>query len=326
MVTTQGNLNTYYYLPGYLTLLNDKHRLLLLEMGMKSLNDIRRQCMVVKPHVGAVTNVGEAHVGSLGNLSLVVKAKQEMVEGVRPGGILYTNADDPRSRKLNLSLCRGKVRTFGITNRADVKGSNIKFSNRGMTFHALTEGKKYSFFIPIYGIHNVYNALAAIGIARSFGVPFPTIQKGLATFQAPKMRLQFLQSRSGRTLINDAWNASPSSMKAGLSILKHIYPKRPKIAVLGDMLELGNLSYSLHFQIGKYVAMLGLHQLVTVGKNGNIIAKGAIAGGMSPNKVFSYYSLKATVHHLLTKTPANAVLYFKASRKLHFENLVKQLR
>jgi UDP-N-acetylmuramoyl-tripeptide--D-alanyl-D-alanine ligase len=324
MVTTRGNLNTYSFLPDYLVQLQSHHRLLLLEMGMKSLNNIRRQCQVVKPLVSAVTNVGEAHVGSLGGLDLVVRAKQEIIDGTRAGGTIFINADDTRSQKLKVRHFRGKVKTFGIRNPSDIRGSNIKFTPKGMRFDATIAGKRYPFFIPTYGIHNVYNALAAIGIGLSMNMSISDIQQGLARFQAPKMRLQLIRGRGGRLLINDAWNANPTAMIAGLNVLKSLGSKRPSIAVLGDMLELGSLTYPSHVRVGKHLSKLNISQLVTIGKHARIIAQTARKYGMDPRKIVICSTREQLVRHLL-KTPPQSLIYFKASRKLHLEKVVKQL-
>lgn len=325
MVKTHRNLNTFSFLPSYLTRLTGKEKLLLLEMGMKSLNNIRKQCQIVHPEIGAVTNVGEAHASSLGGLHLIVKAKQEMVDGVRKNGTLILNADDLRSRKLKTGRFQGKILTFGITRPAHIRGKNIRYSRNGMTFDAVLQGRSFSVSLPIYGTHNVYNALAAIGIAWAFGATIPEMKKGLATFKAPKMRLEFIQTKSGRILINDAWNANPTALRAGLDVLKNVSGSRPAIAVLGDMLELGEYSHQAHIQSGKFVAKLGLTRLITLGKRGKIIAQSAIASGMNPKKVLACHQPGQALH-CLARTPKNAVIYFKASRSLHFERLVKQLK
>lgn len=326
LIQTRGNLNTFSFLFSYLARLKPHHRVLLLEMGMKSLNNIARQCKIVRPVIGAVTNVGEAHVGSLGNLDIVVKAKQEMVDGVRAGGTIFLNADDVRSQKLNVRQFRGKVRTFGIKNRADIQGSHVRYTQKGMAFDARVNGRNFSFFIPTYGIHNVYNALLAIGIAHQIGATISDIQKGLAHVRLPKMRMQFLSGRSGRLLINDAWNANPTAMIAGLSVLKNISKNRPAIAVLGDMLELGHLTHSSHQKVGRFVARIRPTQLVTVGSKGKIIARSAIQAGMNRNQVFSYSDIESVTRHLLYRTPPRSIIYFKASRKLHLEKVVKRLK
>ncbi|MDN4593150.1 UDP-N-acetylmuramoyl-tripeptide--D-alanyl-D-alanine ligase [Polycladomyces subterraneus] len=324
LVKTMGNLNTFTYLPSYLTRLTPKHEYLVLEMGMKSLNNIARQCSVVRPDIGVVTNVGEAHVGSLGSLDTIVRAKQELIDGMNPKGILWLNADDKRSRKLNTRNFLGKVHTFGINNTADIRAKDIDQRTNGITFTACFEGRNVPIFIPTIGIHNVYNALAAIGIARSLGNSIEQIRKGLASFQPPRMRMQLLKGTRDRWLINDAWNANPSAMVAGLKSFREWGKNRPHVAVLGDMLELGKLTRSAHQQIGRIVAHLPLTQLITVGKYARIISQSAIEKGMDPKKVFHYNSTASLLRHL-KQLPANAVVYFKASRKMHFEKVIRAL-
>ncbi|MBD1371580.1 UDP-N-acetylmuramoyl-tripeptide--D-alanyl-D-alanine ligase [Hazenella sp. IB182357] len=325
MVKTQGNLNTYSFLPSYLSRLTPKHQVLLLEMGMKSLNNIGKQCAIVKPQYGAITNIGEAHSGSLGGLDLVVKAKQELADGIKAGGILWVNADDTRSRKLNLKRCKGTIKKFGIYNHANIRAHRVRYSAKGMTFDLHVGTQKESMFIPTYGIHNVYNALAACGITLSMGSTLSDIKKGLASFQMPHMRLQFFKDRSGRTLINDAWNANPTAMNAGLDVLKAIAPTQQGVAVLGDMQELGDYTTTAHYLVGKHAAKAGLKQLVTIGKYGRLIATSAIQNGMKKERVFSYYRHDQVIQHL-RKLSAQSVVYFKASRSLYLEKIVQALR
>jgi len=244
---------------------------------------------------------------------------------MRPGGVLFLNADDPRSRKLNTHHFRGIVRTFGIRNPADVRAHSVRYTSRGMEFRVRLDRTDYPFRIPVFGVHNVYNALAAIGIARALRVPVRDIQEGLAHFQPPKMRLQFVPGRGGRTLINDAWNANPTAMMEGLKVLKHVSRGRPAVAVLGDMLELGNLSRWAHQQVGKFVAKISPDWLVTVGKEAREIGTTAAAMGMNPSRV-RHFRTREGAARFLQQLPRNAVIYFKASRKLHFEKLVKLLR
>ncbi|EGK13797.1 UDP-N-acetylmuramoyl-tripeptide--D-alanyl-D-alanine ligase, partial [Desmospora sp. 8437] len=314
VVHTQGNLNTFTYLPSYLLRLSPGDEFLMLEMGMKSFNNIARQCRVVRPEVGAVTNVGEAHAGQLGGVHRVVKAKQELIDGLRPGATLYLNADCLRSKQLSTRRFRGSVYTFGIRNPADIQGSNIQYSTNGVSFDVMTEGKRGRFFIPTWGDHNVLNALAAIGIARALGIGFHQIRDGLAKVKLPRMRLQRIRGSHGRTLINDAWNANPSAMKAGLSVLRYLSSKRPGIAVLGDMMELGGYTRAGHREVGRFAARMNLHQLITYGQKAREIGRTALAAGMDPHRVRHFSNRGALLRHLLS-TPAGSVIYFKASRK-----------
>ncbi|SMO56912.1 UDP-N-acetylmuramoyl-tripeptide--D-alanyl-D-alanine ligase [Melghirimyces algeriensis] len=317
-------MNTFRFLPSYLLKLSPGVQVLLLEMGMKSLNNIARQCRVVRPDVGAVTNVGEAHAGSLGGLNRIVMAKQELIDGLKNGATLYLNADCSRSKKLSTRNFHGTVYKFGIDSPSDIQATNIRYTPRGMTFEANIAGKQGTFFIPTWGEHNVYNAMAAIGIARSLGISIPRIQKGLERARLPRMRLQQIRGTNRRILINDAWNANPSAMKAGLSVLRDLSGKRKAIAVLGDMKELGKYTREAHREIGRFVARINLHQLITYGYYAKEIGRTAISHGMSPQRVIHFTSRESLIRHL-KNSPSGSMIYFKASRKFKFEKIVNTL-
>ncbi|SDC14449.1 UDP-N-acetylmuramoyl-tripeptide--D-alanyl-D-alanine ligase [Melghirimyces thermohalophilus] len=324
VVHTTGNLNTFRYLPSYLLRLSPGDQVLSLEMGMKSLDNIASQCRIVRPEVGAVTNVGEAHAGSVGGLNRVVQAKQELIDGLRSGSTLYLNADCQRSRQLSTRRFQGKVYTFGIHQPADIQGGNLRYTTRGTIFDVKMDGKRGTFFIPTWGKHNIYNALAAIGIARSLGSSLRKIKSGLQRVELPKMRLQRLQGAARRVLINDAWNANPTAMKAGLTVLNSISGTRPAIAVLGNMMELGSYTRSAHREVGRFAAQLNLHQLITYGREAREIGKTAIAEKMNPQRVIHFHSRQSLLRHL-RNTPPRSIIYFKASRKQKFERIVNAL-
>ena len=234
IVKTDGNLNTATFLPRYLCRLSPTHRVLLLEMGLKSLRNIARQCHVVRPQYGAITNVGEAHMGSVGGAHNVLKAKQELIDGMNEGGIVWLNADNAKSRRLRTDHVKVKRYWFGIDQPAHLQASQIRYTPKGMSFNVSLNGTSYPFTIPVYGEHNVQNALAAIGICRSMGFHMSEIRQGLATFKQPHMRQELMRGKNGTLLINDAWNANPTAMMAGLRVLLAIAGKRKSIAVLGD--------------------------------------------------------------------------------------------
>lgn len=325
VVHTAGNLNTASYLPSYLCRLSPGDHVLLLEMGMNSLGNIAQQCRFVRPNYGIVTNVGEAHYGSLGGTHNILRAKQELVDGVRPGGSLFLNADDIQSRKLKADSAKIKVFWFGIGQRADVRATDVRYTANGMSFRVKLNGTSYLMHIPTYGTHNVYNALAAIGVSHAMGVPPQLIKKGLSRFRQPKMRLEFVRGYRGRLLINDAWNANPTAMIAGLKVLKAVAGKRKKIAVLGDMLELGSYSTHAHGRVGEFIAQHPVDLLITVGHRAKTIGQKAIERGFDRRKVVAFHSLNSALHRLM-KEPDNSVIYFKASRKMHFEKIVNALK
>ncbi|SEN42008.1 UDP-N-acetylmuramoyl-tripeptide--D-alanyl-D-alanine ligase [Lihuaxuella thermophila] len=319
-----ANNNIALYTPGHLFHLNGSHQAVVLEMGMASLGNIRKQCLLARPTIGVVTNVGEAHVGKLGNsLKNVVKAKQELIDGMNRQGILVLNADDKGSRHLSVANFHGKVVTIGIRKPATLQAKNIRFTTNGM--HFTVNGDPYH--IKTWGRHNVYNALAAIAVARVLKLPVPLIQKGLANYDAPSMRLQKVRGINGFLLINDAYNANPSSMIAGLKVLKRVSKQRTSAAVLGDIHELGNYSVPGHSRVGKFVGnKIKPSYLITIGPQAAVIARTAAAHGMPGNRIRSFSTQAAALRFIRSTIPSGSVLYFKASRKMRLEWLVNHLK
>lgn len=226
-----------------------------------------------------MTNIGEAHIGNFGSLNNLVRSKQQLIQGIHPRGTLIINADDPGTKRLNLQLFQGNIIRIGIDQPADLRATHIRSTN-GMQFRV--DGIPY--FIPTWGKHHVYNALAAIAAARKLGIPAPLIQRGLSRYAVPPGRLQPLPGINGSTLIHDAYNANPSAMIAGLKVLKQIAGSRPAIAVLGNLLELGPYTERGHQRVGHTVARLGISQLITVGSHARTIARAAIMKGMPRNE------------------------------------------
>lgn len=322
---TVGNLNTTAWYPFQLLRVSPRHRAIVLEMGMNRLGDIRQHSRAARPRIAVITNVGEAHVGSLGNsLDNVVRAKQEILEGLSPNGTLVLNADDERSRRIDTRKVRGRVVTFGIKNPADYRAKDVRYTLTGMRFTVTLRGKSHTFDLPVFGEHMVYNALAAIAVADLLGVSPAAMRAGLRRFRPPKMRLQMIRGKQGRLLINDAYNANPSAMIAGLSILPHLPHRGKRIAVLGDMKELGALTHAGHARVGRYIAAhRPVDVLVTVGRYGRIIAEAARERGFGAVHAFT---TRDEALRFLLKTPPGCVLYFKASRRLRFERLLRPLR
>jgi UDP-N-acetylmuramoyl-tripeptide--D-alanyl-D-alanine ligase len=317
-----SNINTASSIPNHLFNMNAKHQMAVLEMGMSSFGNIRKQCLFARPTIGVVTNVGEAHVGKLGHLPrYVAKAKQELIDGLAPGGLLVLNADDRGSKLLSTRRYRGKVVTVGIRNPATIMAKNIRFEQGGMRFQV---GNK-PYFIRTWGRHHVYNALAAIAVARALHVPDSAIREGLAKYRVPHMRLQRIAGIRGYLLINDAYNANPSSMIAGLQVLKEVSGNRFSVAVLGDILELGNYTVTGHARVGKVVGLLKPSFLITVGPLAVTIARSAAAHGMPRGRIRSFNTQSEALQFILRTIPRGSVLYFKASRKVGLEWLVKRL-
>lgn len=318
-----GNMNVFESLPSHLMRLNGRHRMAVLEMGMASFGNIRAQCSVVRPRLGIVTNVGEAHAGKLGNsLAGVVRAKQELIDGVVPGGILFLNADDKGTNKLNTSNFRGKIVRYGIEKPAHIQATNIRFHPTGMSFKVGATAYR----IPSLGQHNVSNALAVIAAARELNVPEKQIQHGLQSYEMPYRRLQPVKGVRNFLLLNDTFNANPTSAIQGLRVMKRMAKKRPSVAVIGDMLALGSLTKRGHRRVGKAVAKLKADYLITVGNQSREVAKGAEGNGFPVARIRSFPNNQQAHTFIRHHIPANAVLYFKASHDIGLNHLVSALK
>ena len=210
--------------------------------------------------------------------------------------------------------------------RADFWASEICSTNKGIRFKAHFNGQAHTFNIPCFGKHNVSNALAAAAVAHNLGFSAEHIRRGLAKYKTPKWRLEVVKGINGSLLINDSYNASPTSMKSGIDVLKELATNKTSIAVLGDMLELGAQSNPGHRKVGKYVAKKGVDYLYTIGGLARQIALAAKEGGMAAANISTFDTRRKALPILRRQLSSNTVAFFKASRKAALEKLVKKLR
>lgn len=304
---------------------------LVLEIGMRGPGQIRKLCGVARPTVGIVTNVGEAHVGLLGSLEAVAKAKAELVESLPAGGVAVLNADDERVRAMAEVAPEGvRMVTFGVRKPADVRAENVRGGGLSGTQFDLVHGEKRAACrLAIPGRHMVANAAAAAAAAIACGVPIETAAEGLSGFAGASMRMEVETSPSGVVILNDAYNASPASMRAALETLETIAAEEGHraVAVLGDMLELGTHAPEAHRAIGQEAARRGVDLLIAVGEMADLIARGAQEGGAGSEMTIirvgtAEQAAAAALRHV---RPGDAVLV-KASRAIGLEAVVGALR
>ena len=283
------------------------------------MNQIRPLAALVQPTIGIVTNVGESHIELLGSIENIARAKAELVESIGEGGTVILNADDENVSAMIDRVKPGvKVLTFALEHDADIKGSNLVTRRASTTFTIEYNGKNYDAEIPIIGRHNVKNALAAVGAAVSLGLNRAEIRAGLAALATTKMRFESID-RNGLQIINDAYNASPASMRVAISTTADIADGR-KIAVLGDMLELGEFAENLHRSIGVDLAKHGFSVVVTFGRLGRLIAEGAREAGIED--VFMTDSHEQAAECLRQLLKAGDTVLFKGSRAMRMENII----
>ena len=315
-VKTQGNLNNEIGMPMTIFNIDDTTQAAVIEMGMNHFGEISRLTAVSKPDAAIITNIGVSHIENLGSRENILKAKLEILEGMKEGSPLILNGDNDLLKTVKNE--KYKIIFFGIENdKADITASDIEENSEGISFCINYKGKKYNTYVPSPGIHNVYNALAAFGAGVAIGVPEEKAAEALKNYVPSGMR-QKITSKGGITFIEDCYNASPDSVKAGINTLKGIKASR-HIAVLGDMLELGDFSSSLHSRCGKYAAEKGVDLLFTYGEASGSTANEAEKNGL---KAYRFLDEKQLVKALVKELKAGDAVLFKASRGMKLENVI----
>lgn len=323
---TQGNLNNHIGLPLMVLQLQADTEVAVLEMGMSGFGEIALLADIAAPQIGVITNIGEAHIEYLGSREGIARAKFELIEHLPETGLALLFGDEPLLRSLaGKAPC--SVQWFGFGEPNDFRAVNVRaLGLEGTSF--TVEGSSVEYKIPVPGSHQVGNALAAIAIATRLGMKEEAIASGLSKASLSAMRMEVTARRDGGFIVNDAYNASPTSMQAALTMLANTPDTDCRVAVLGDMLELGDSSAAMHRQIGEYTAKLGIDQLITIGSLAANISFGARAAGM-PEAQIVHTDTKAqalTYLHSLLKVKKKPVILVKASRGMKLEEIVTGLQ
>lgn len=266
---TYKNLNNHLGVPYSLLQLEPTHEAAVLELGMNHAGEIDLLASLVHPEVSVITNIGEAHLEYFGSREKIALAKAELLPHTNPGGLVLLNGDNPYLHKVS-HLYDGQILYYSVEGHADLWAENIVVEQTGTRFTVvLRNGETFDAFVPLFGKHNVSNCLPAIAIAHRFGLAVAEIQAALATVSLSAMRFEVIHSPSGAVFINDAYNASPTSMKAAIETFAEIYPDSKRFLVLGNMLELGSESDSMHAGIGSLLTLYTdrFAQVVTIGES-----------------------------------------------------------
>ncbi len=326
-VSAAGNFNNEYGLPMTFTTVEADTKFIVVEMGMRGSGQITELMGIARPHTGVITNIGDSHVERLGSRDNIAAAKAEMAEAMPEKTTLVLNSNDPYTPKIKVKTA-ATVITFGP--QADVTATDIVLdtaARASFTIKAKVDGQQQvmPIVLPVPGAHNVMNALAAAAAALSVGAAPSDVIAGLAGVTPSANRLAVLTTAGGATILNDTYNASPAAMAAALATLAALEGGR-KIAVLGDMLELGDLAESAHTEVGGICAANGVDMLLVLGDNATFVAAGATAGGLSPGVIFSPESLDEACDILKRELGEGDVVLVKASRALGLERIVECIR
>lgn len=317
---TQGNFNNEYGVPLTLFQLTGDDEKAVVEMGMNHMGEISRSVWEVLPHIGVITNIGSAHLENLGSRDNILKAKMEIFEKMDEGDIALVNGDNPYLRKIQNQ--KYQVRRIGIDNDdVDLKAEAVETGEKGVAFTA--DGHRYTFRFP--GIHNVYNCLTAVWIGRYYGLTPEEIQRGLSEFVPSGSRMKAVEI--GNALFyDDSYNANPESMKAAVNTLTDLTKNKAgrKIAVLGDMLEIGESAGQRHYEVGRYAGK-NLDAVIAVGPLSKKTAEGAEAE-LSRNQVFHVDTPEEAAALLKKDLKDSDTVLLKASHSLGLSKIIEILK
>jgi UDP-N-acetylmuramoyl-tripeptide--D-alanyl-D-alanine ligase len=324
VLRSQANYNTEIGLPITLMQLEPNQRHAVLEMGMHDIGDIERLASIAEPRVGVVTNVHPVHLERLGTIERIAQAKSELVQALPPDGLAVLNADDERVRAM-AALARGSTVTYGLSERADIRASDIASQGlRGTRFTVHHRGSSRSAMLSMPGAHFVHAALAGIAVATWLGMGFEEATDGLAFVEATvEGRLHPVEGTNGITLLDDAYNASPASTIAALNVLAETNGRR--VAVLGDMFELGSFEREGHRSVGHRAGEV-VDWLVTVGSRAREIASEARAAGLAAASIDSFDDADAALAALHSGLREGDVVLVKASHGMRLDRIVDRLR
>ena len=323
VVCTEGNRNNELGVPLTILRAGIDTDVLIVEMGMRAEGEISALCEIARPLLGLITNVGTSHIEMLGSQDAVARAKGELVRCLPSGGCAFLNGDDAFT-DIIAGWSSAPVIRWGLSGSCEVSATDVTVDAEGRpSFTLVAPQGSARIELPVPGRHNVYNALAAAAIGLHLGVSPEAIGTGLAAAELSAMRMQVFESASGITVINDAYNANPVSMRAAIETLSDMQTSGQRVAVLGDMAELGSLTEVAHFRIGEQVARLPIDVLVTVGPRAERIAQGARAEGMPSAQVRACAEAPEAVEVLDDLLTTGDVVLVKASRVMGLEAIAE---
>ncbi len=321
---TEKNYNNLIGVPLSVLGLSDEHRFAVIEMGTNRFGEIDRLASIVRPRASILTNINPVHLSGFRSISGVIREKQAIFSHTAHDGIAVI---DPHQEHMNkVVIPSGLARfTYSCRGKADVTLKEVLHQSLDGTEIVMdAAGREIRTKVPLPGMHNVVNALAATSCALALDIDPEKISRGIAGARFPGMRSEVIVYR-GVSIINDSYNANPASMKAALEVLVES-PNTYRVAVLGDMLELGGEAEHWHAELGKWVARAGIDRLVVTGEMSRVIADEALRQGMDPRSVHLARNLEEILAHLRDVLDRDAAVLVKASRGLHLDEVVNRLK
>lgn len=319
---TEGNMNNSVGVPFTILNLRD-HEAAVIEMGMNHLGEISELTRIVQPTLSVITNIGTSHIGNLGSRENILKAKLEILEGMKLPKIVVNNDND----LLNIWAKNAdlEVHTFGIENESESNAININKKENFSEFTCKIKNEEIELKVPVGGNAFILNSLCACLIGKLLNLSNEEIQRGISEFELSQKRMEIIKLKNNITLINDSYNASFDSMKAAIEYLSNTKASR-KIAVLGDMFELGDFSEELHRKVGLEVAKNRIDELLVIGNNSKFILEEAVRNGMIREKSKYFEDKKELLKYIKNNMKDGDIILFKASNGMKLFEIVEDLK
>ncbi len=327
VLKSEANYNNILGVALSLLRLNSNHEVAVLEMGMSARGEIQALTRLAPPDVAVITNINPVHLEFLGSVEEIARAKKEILEGTKPGGAAVVNIDDPWVREISHDWTGPKI-TFGLAPECDVRASKVKKKGyRGMAFNlSLSQsGKKKKVHFPFFYEDYLYNLLAAVGVSQALGVPFNSVVRAIPQLEPFSRRGELIELPSSIKLIDDSYNSNPRALTSVLKSLSEL-PARRKVAILGDMLELGDKEIEFHIRAGEEVAGFGWDVLITVGPRSLHLAEAAQRAGLPLKNIHSFSSSEEAGAAIVSFLREGDLVLVKGSRGMKMESIVERIK
>ena len=319
VLKTPENFNNDIGTPLTLLQLRPEHEAAVIETGMNHFGEIAYLGEMVRPDIAVISNIGDAHIEFLGSREGILKAKSEIFQNLKPDGVAILNGDDPLLNGLDLPFTTIRC---GQSAHCNVRVTDIlDHGVAGITCTVTTARDTYVLRIPAPGEHMVYSASMAVAIAELLHLNHAEIIRGVEAYQPAGSRMRVIQLPEERCILDDCYNANPQSVSAALEILARTECDR-KVAVLGDMGELGDLTAQAHYNMGALAAMLGIDFVAAIGEKAAMIADGAVESG---GEAYHFATKEEAIRELTGQLAPNTAMLVKASHAMHFEWIVEEL-
>lgn len=324
VLKTEGNNNNHIGLPFTILRLQDEE-IAVIEMGMNHFGEISYLSKIAKPDIAVITNIGTSHIGNLGSRENILKAKLEILEGMSKRKIVINNDNDLLHKWYLENKGEFEIHTFGIKNESEFKAENINLEENSSEFICENKNEKINIEVPVGGEHFILNALCGLTVGKLFNLNNEEIKNGIKDFKLTAKRMEINHLKNNITIINDSYNASYESMKASISNLKNINGVR-KIAVLGDMFELGDFSEKLHREVGTEIYKNKIDNLYLIGNYAKFIGEEAEIKGYKKENIFYFENKDELFDNLKNNLKSGDVVLIKASNGMKLFEIAEKLK